>query len=156
MAAHRNLGFRAKYSLFELQVDIFPEIGAPLGTAALPCPAAAKNFAQTKEVAKDIPQVGGVKALSPANPTQTGVAVTVVGGALVAVRQYGVGFAALLEFFFGVGIIGIAVGMELQREFAIGALDLLLSRPTLHTQYFVVVSFYARQGSLFSAFRLSF
>jgi hypothetical protein len=121
MAAHRNLGFRAKYGLFKLQVDIFPEIGPPLGTAALPCPATAKNFAQTKEVAKNIPQVGGVKALSPADPAQPSVAVTVVGGALVAVRQHGVGFAALFEFFFGVGIIGIAVGMELERQFAIGA-----------------------------------
>jgi hypothetical protein len=39
--------------------------------------------------------------------------------------------------------------MELQRQLAIGALDLLFARAPLHTQYFVVVSFYvARQKSL--------
>jgi hypothetical protein len=41
--------------------------------------------------------------------------------------------------------------VELQRQLAIGALDLLLARAPLHTQYLVVISFYvARQKSLFS------
>ena len=82
------------------------------------------------------------------------MAVAVVQFAFFGVSEYCVSFAALLEFFFRVRIVRIAVGMVLHCKLAVGALNLLISRPTLHTQYFVVISFYARQGSLFSTFRL--
>src|SRR5438128_2553011 len=125
MAAHRNLGFGAKDRFFEFKIDIFPEIGASLGAAAL-ARASPKNLTQAKEVAENIAQVVGIEALCSANPAQACVTVSVVGGALVPIRQHGVGLAALFEFIFRVGIVGIAVGMELERQFAIGALDLLI------------------------------
>ena len=53
----------------------------------------------------------------------------------------GVGLADFLEFFFRVGIVGIAVGMVLQRELAIGALELDFSNRAAHAQHFVVVAF---------------
>ena len=65
MAAHRDLGFGAEDGFFEFQVDIFAQIGAALGTAAL-ARAAAKNLAQAKEVAENIAEVGGVEALCSA------------------------------------------------------------------------------------------
>lgn len=54
------------------------------------------------------------------------MAKTVVGGTFFGIRQNGVGFAAFFELFFRVRVIGIAVGMELQRQFAIGAFDFLI------------------------------
>ena len=78
---------------------------------------------------------------APGASAQAGVTEAVVDAALFDIRQYGVGFAALLEFFFRVGIVGIAVGMELQRQFAIGALDLLLGGGAGQAQHLVVVAF---------------
>ena len=105
------------------------KIRATLGAAATAIASAStKNLTQAEEVSEDIAEIGSVEAGSStrASAAQAGVAEAVVDAALFAVRQNGVGFAALFEFFFGVGIIGIAVGMELQRQFAIGALDLLI------------------------------
>ena len=52
-----------------------------------------------------------------------------------------VGLAALFEFVFRVGIVGIAVGMKLQRQLAIGALDLLIGGGAGYAQHLVVVAF---------------
>jgi hypothetical protein len=65
----------------------------------------------------------------------------IVGGALLGVGEHGVGLGALLEAFLRVRIIGIAVGMMLQGELAVGALDLLLARGADYTQDFVIIAF---------------
>ncbi len=70
------------------------------------------------------------------------MAKAIVARALLGVRQYGICFAALLEALFRLGIVGIAVGMELQRELAIGALDLLIVRRARDAQHFVIVTFH--------------
>ena len=101
---------------------------------------AAKNLAEAEEVAEDIAEIGGVEARARAS-AQTGMTEAVVDAALFDIRQNGVGFAALFEFFFRVGIVGIAVGMELQRQLAIGALDLLLGGGAGYAQHLVVVAF---------------
>jgi uncharacterized membrane protein len=67
--------------------------------------------------------------------------ITVVGGALVAIGKHRVGFTALFEFVFRVRIVGIAVGMELERQFAIGALDLLIGGGAGYAQHLIVVAF---------------
>src|SRR5262249_10111648 len=69
-----------------------------------------------------------------------GVAELVVAAAAVRVAQHLVGFRRFLEARFGRVVAGIAVGMELQRELAIGLLDGLLARGALDTQDFVVVA----------------
>jgi hypothetical protein len=77
----------------------------------------------------------------------------VVGGAFVGIRQNGVGFATLFEFFFRVGIIGIAIGVELKRQLAVGALDFLLTGPAGNPEDLVVIAFdVAGQNRVF-AFR---
>ena len=80
----------------------------------------------------------------PGAAAESGVAVAVVDGALVGVGEHGVGFADFLEFFFRVGIVGIAVGMKLQRELAIGALEFQLRDGAGHAQHFVVIAFCVR------------
>ena len=67
-----------------------------------------------------------VESAAAAVAANSGVTKAVVAGALFAVSQNRVGFAALFEFLFRFGIVGIAVGMVLQRELAVGALDLLI------------------------------
>ena len=77
MTAHRNLGFGAEDGFFELQVDVFAEIGAALGAAAFPRPPA-KNFSQAEEVAENIAEIlEGIEArrrplrLTPAWPKRS-------------------------------------------------------------------------------------
>ena len=139
MAPHRDLGFGAENGIFEFHGDIFAQVGAALRAAA-PARAAAKNLSQAEEVAENITQVGGVEARSSAS-AQPGVTEAVVDVALLHIRQHRVGFAALFEFFFRVGVVGIAVGMELQRQFAVGALELLLGCGAGYAQNLIVVAF---------------
>ncbi len=139
MAPHRDFGFGAEDRVLEFHVDVFAQVSAALGAAAA-ARAPAKNFSQAEEVAEDIAQIGGVEARACAS-AQTGMTEAVIHAALFDIRQYRVGFAALLEFFFRVGIVGIAVGMELQRQLAIGAFDLLLGGGAGHAQHLVVVAF---------------
>ena len=70
--------------------------------------------------------VGSKPARRPPAPVTPGVAEAVVQAALLAVGEHGVGFRGFLERFFGLVIAGIAVGMILQRELAVRALDLLI------------------------------
>ena len=151
-----DLLFRAERCFFEFYGDIFPQIGAALRTRARARTVSAKQIAKAEKFAKDVAEIlkdGSIEPAASHARTHAGMAVAVVHLALFGVRQNGVSLAALLELFFRVRIIRIAVRMVLQCKLAISALDLLISRPTLHTQNFVVISFYARQGSLFSTFR---
>lgn len=56
------------------------------------------------------------------------MAEAIIERALLLVAQDGVGLGTLLEFFLGLGVVGIPVGMVEQREFAIRALDFLFRR----------------------------
>jgi hypothetical protein len=125
----------------QFKVDIFAKVGAALSTAAL-ARAAAKNFAETKKVSENITKVGGVEALPTSHAAQASVAVAVIRGALIYIRQHGIGFTAFFKFFFRVRVIGIAVGMELQRQFAVGALDLLIGGAAGYAQHLIIVAFY--------------
>ena len=69
------------------------------------------------------------------------MAKAVVGGALLLIAQHGVGLAALLEAFLGLMVAGVAVRVKLQRQLAIGALDLAVRRDAGDAEYFVVIAF---------------
>ena len=66
----------------------------------------------------------------------------IVARTLFRVREHGIGLAALLELLLRIGIVGIAVGMVLQRQLAVSALDLLVVRGARDAQDFVVVAFH--------------
>ncbi|MDB6148377.1 MAG: DnaJ, partial [Spartobacteria bacterium] len=66
---------------------------------------------------------------------------TVIGGALIPVHQHIVGFAEFLEFFLGVRIAGILIGMVLNGKLAIGTLDLFGRNGALYTEHLVVITF---------------
>jgi hypothetical protein len=143
VAADRNVGFRAEDGFLELQRDILPQIGAALGTAAA-AGTAAEKIAESEEVSEDLAHVlehRGIEA-TRSSTAHGGMSEAVVRGPLVRICQNGVGFAALFEFFFGGGIIRIAVRMKLQRKLAIGTFDFLLPGFAGNPEHFVVVAFY--------------
>jgi len=71
----------------------------------------------------------------------SGVAEAIVGSALVAVGEDGVSLGGFLEAVFGCGVAGIAVGVVLHGELAVGAFDFLLAGGSFYTENFVVVAF---------------
>jgi len=70
----------------------------------------------------------------------------VVALAFVAVRQNGVGFVDLLEFFFGGLVAGIDVGMMFAGELAVCRLDFIVGRRLRHAKNLVVISELNRHG----------
>jgi hypothetical protein len=53
VAADRDGGVSSEDSVFEFHVDVFAQIGAALGPAALPS-SSAKDLAEPKEIAENI------------------------------------------------------------------------------------------------------
>ena len=111
--------------------------------------ATSEHFSETEaeEVVEDLVEIdsgGRIEAAHAAG--DPGVSEAIVGGALIGVAEDGVSFGAFLEFFFCVGIVGIAIGMVLERELAVGALDLLLGRSAGDAQHLVVIAFHVRRN----------
>ena len=67
--------------------------------------------------------------------------IAVVGRALVRIAQHLVGLAGLLELLFRRMIARIAVRMILERQLAIGALQLLVAGIARNAQHLVVICF---------------
>ena len=59
---------------------------------------------------------------------ERGMAETVIGGAPVAVLEHVIGFVDFLELVFAILVAGIAVGMPLHRELAIGGFQFAVIR----------------------------
>ena len=100
--------------------------------------------AEAEEVAEDVGEVREdvrVEARTlPAGALHAGVAEPVVARALFGVAEHGVGLGRFLEAFLGLLVAGIAIGVVLQRQLAIGALDVLLVRAPFDAEDFVVVA----------------
>ena len=84
---------------------------------------------------------GGIETGRAARAGDGGVSEAVIGGALVHVGEHAVRLARFLEHLFRFRVIRIAVGMKLQRELAVGALDLNVRRAAAYAQHFVVIAF---------------
>src|SRR4029079_6728134 len=69
-----------------------------------------------------------------------GVAEPVVASALVRVAQDRVGFGGLLEALLGLVVTGVLVGVVLDRELAIGGLQLAIGRRPRDPENLVIVS----------------
>jgi hypothetical protein len=127
MTPHVDCGVSAENCLFKFQRDVFAQIGAALGPSA-GSSAAAKKIVDPEKIAEDFAEIlNGGFVTSASSATQPGVSIAIVGGTFIAVGQHGISLATLFELFFGVRVIRIAIRMKLQRELAVGALDLLLA-----------------------------
>ncbi|GAA5242167.1 hypothetical protein BMMON2_49890 [Burkholderia mallei] len=69
------------------------------------------------------------------------MAVLVVRGPLLAVRQHSIGFLRFLEMLLRILAVRIAVGMVLHRELAICLLDFVVARVLRDAQNLVVIPF---------------
>lgn len=65
----------------------------------------------------------------------------IVSSPLIRVTQYAVRFGSLFELFLRLLVPGILIGMMLDGQLPIGALDFLLTGVFSDPEYFVVVSF---------------
>jgi hypothetical protein len=140
----------AEERFLELQCQIFAKIGTALHPAATTSTAAttAEHVTEAKELSEDVAEVlkdRGIEAGRLPRAPEPCMAIAVVYGALVCVGEHGIGFADFLEFFFRVGIVGIAVRMELQGQFAVGALEFDLGDRAGHAQHFIVIAFCVRR-----------
>lgn len=143
VSPHGDLSGFAENRFFEFQRDVLAQVGAALRAAAA-ARGASEQIAEAEEVTEDVTEIlksGRVKARR-SHAAHAGMAEAVVRRSLVGVCKDRVSLAAFLEFFFRVRIIGIAVGMILQSQLAIGALDLLLAGAAGNPEDFVVIAFY--------------
>ena len=147
VAAHRHFRLGSEYCFFELQGDIFAQIGSALRTAATTAAssASAKKVTEAEEVAKDVAEIlenGGVEPCrSRRRRAYASVPEAVIKSPLFLVSEDRVRLAALFEFLFCVRVIGIAVRMVLKREFPIRALDLDLGDRAAYPEDFVIITF---------------
>src|SRR5690606_14680288 len=70
----------------------------------------------------------------------SGMAVLIVGGALVPVAQDLVGLLRLLEMLLGFRVVGVAVGVVLHRQPPIGLLQVIVAGVPVHAEDVVVIS----------------
>jgi hypothetical protein len=68
------------------------------------------------------------------------VAEAIEGGALLRIAQNAVSFGSFFEFFLGMMIAGVSVGMMLQSQLAVGSLEHLIVAVPGYTEDFIVVT----------------
>ena len=110
--------------LLELDLEVVAKIGAALRAGAAAAAAEPENVAEAAEDVFEAAELRRIEALRAA--ADAGVAEAIVAGALVAVAEDRVGLGRFLELLFGRLVALVAIGVELQRELAIRALDLLI------------------------------
>jgi hypothetical protein len=119
--------------LFQRDFQVVAQVGAAVdvGTTAT----AATTAASAENFVEDAAE--GIGETAPATTTKApahaglrvdaGVAVLVVGGAFLGVREDFVGFLGFLEFLLGRRIVRIAVRVVLHGQLAVGLLDLVVA-----------------------------
>ena len=144
MAAHIHLLIGAEDRLLKFEMQVFAQIGSPLGAAAATS-ALAEQVAKTKNVAENVAEIledGGIESgWTSGAAAHARVPETVIQRPLLAIRKDGVRFRDLLELVFRLRIIRIAVRMIRHRELAISALDFNLGGRAGDTEDFVKIAF---------------
>ena len=130
--------------LFEADLHVVAQVGAALARVAATT-AAAATAAHAEQVVEDVgegrSEIGTEAAGAAAVALlEGGMAVAVIGGALVAVLEDLVGLVDLLELVLAVLVAGIAVGMPFHRELAEGRLQVAVGGGALDLQDLVVAA----------------
>ena len=134
-----DFGLQAKRGFHEGEFEVVAQVITALGGTATP--AAPHNVAEAEQVAKDVAELAKDSWIEAGGP-RTAVAMTkpIIMRALLLIAQNAVGFRSLLEFFFSRVVSLILIRVVFHREFAVGALDLLVGGRAADTQDFVVVT----------------
>ena len=99
--------------------------------------------------------MSGLKPCAPRRAGHARVAEAVVARALVGVAEDGIRLGRFLEPLFGGGVARIAIGMVLERQLPVRALDVLLAGRAADAQDLVVVAFAHALATLTCAGRSS-
>ena len=136
---HAQLRLGAARGLLERDLEVVAQVGAAVHIAAT-----AARLAE--DVAEDVAEgIGKIGAAARAAPTahrriDAGMPELVVGGALLPVGEHLVGLLGLLEALLRLGVVRVAVRVELHGQLAVGLLDLILGRIPVHPEHVVVVT----------------
>ncbi|CRM70056.1 hypothetical protein [Pseudomonas sp. 22 E 5] len=137
---HTDIDRGTAHSFFQVQLQRVAQVTAALGTAALTATAAAKKV--TEHIAENIGEVLTTKTGTAAAHARvdTGMAILIVGRALIGITQAFVGLIGLLEHLFGFFAIRITVRVVLHRQATVSLFQVRLAGAALHTQHFVIVT----------------
>src|SRR6185437_14380888 len=131
--AHGNFGGLAEDRIFQFDGDVGAQIGSALRAAATT--SAAEGIAKSEDVAENFAEIlesRGIEA-AESSTAHPGVAKAVVLRTLILVRKDAIRLAGFFEFFFGSLVARIAVGVILHGEFAVCALEFLISAASSYT-----------------------
>lgn len=145
MATDGDLSFRAEKGLLEFDRQIFAQIGAALHSATTASTSATEQIAETKEIAKYVAEIlknRGVKSHTGTSASpQAGMTVAIVDRTLFRISEHRIRLTDFFELLLSVRIVGIAVRMILEGQFAVGALQFNFGARASHTEYFVIITF---------------
>jgi hypothetical protein len=133
----------AECGFFKRKVKVVTQIRTALHTRALAA-AATEEISESENVAENVAEIGKyawIESTHSSSAADTGVTEPVVVGAFLAIAQNGICFSGLFEGFFSFVISRISIGVVLECELSIGALDFLVAGAARHAKDFVVVSF---------------
>src|SRR6266568_4050055 len=142
-----NLFFGTKSRFLQLDLHVVTQVRPVLPIFCLRVAAekrlenSATESALAEDFAENIERIVKTAAETGATLSKRSVAETVIGGAFVRVHKNIVRFPKLLEFFLRMRVVGIFVRMNLDRELAIGTLDLFFRGVSRDAQHFVIIAF---------------
>src|SRR5690606_25726694 len=141
-ARHADLGVEAVGGLLQGDFQRILEIGAAVHLRA----AATAPRGGAEDLAEDVAErVGEAAPHATAHAggvrVDAGMAIAVIGGALLLVAQDFIGFLDFLELFLGVFAVRIAVRMVLHGQLPVGLLQFIVRGVLRHAQDFVVIAF---------------
>jgi hypothetical protein len=156
--ADGDLFLGAVGGLLERKLHIVSKIASALGSGGVGTAGTSEQFvedgagATAESLAEDLERIVKTAGALPAHAgIKGGMAVLIVGLALVRVAQRLVSFPDLFKRFFCRFIPGILVWMEFERELAVGLFDLLIGSGPFHAKNFVIITFGHSQATGFLA-----
>ncbi len=145
VALDRERDLRAEGGVLERKGDL-----GLLVLAVAPASARVSPRREAEQVSENVGEVHELRRVEPrpARAPHRLVPEAVVALSLFGVRKDGIGLGRRLELLFGALVLGVLVGMVLQRRLAIGGLDLFGGGGSPHTEYLVVVANGCTHGRL--------
>src|SRR6185437_10409630 len=145
-ALELDLDLGALKRLLEGNFEVIAQVIAALGAAA--GAAAAEQVPEAKELAEDVGKIGEVGGIEAAAVADARMAEAVVLGAFLLIGEDAVGLGGFLERFFRAGIALVAVGVVLERQAAVGALDVGVAGIAGNAEHFVIITLFGHVAEL--------
>ena len=131
-------GLRAGRCFRKRDLKVTAEVGPAHGVT--PSVSACEEVAKPTEDVAEVGEDRRVEVLSPRAAAQARVPEAVVSASFVSVSQHRVRLGGLFELVLGRFVTWVAVGVVLERQLAVCALDLLVVSRSRQSQHFVIVA----------------